>query len=91
MPGFDSTGPLGKGPIGWRRGYCNYNNSRNVWVNPYVPNISSEVHFRKGFGFGYKRKFERGNGFVRGNYLRYRRGKGLGRIFCYIIYIRSKK
>jgi len=37
MPGFDGTGPLGTGPIGWRRGFCGTSYARNIWFNPYVP------------------------------------------------------
>lgn len=70
MPGFDGTGPLGTGPIGWRRGPCSYLYGYGApfspflgyrWFNP-LAWFGWGWRWRRGFGFGWGWRWRRGWG-----------------------------
>ena len=72
MPGFDGTGPAGRGPMtGWGRGMCNPYGSRAVGGDPYRPAYRMPADTGYGYGFG-RPRLGLGRG-LRG------RGRGLGR------------
>ncbi|ABR31057.1 hypothetical protein SU69_06110 [Thermosipho melanesiensis] len=76
MPGFDGTGPLGTGPIGYRRGYCRFGRGDYGWFDPYLPDYGRRAFgLFRGYGRGFGRGFGRGHGrgFGRGGY-----GRGFG-------------
>jgi hypothetical protein len=84
MPGFDGTGPAGRGPMtGGGRGWCNPYNAGYTGYQPYGPPYAAPVgpayaygpgrpRWGLGWGFG-----GRGRGFGRGR--GWGAGRGIGR------------
>lgn len=79
MPAFDGTGPLGTGPIGWRRGPCGrYYGYGRVAATPWVYDPRLRAGWF-GYGFGWGRGFGRGFGTGWGRGFGHGFGTGWGR------------
>lgn len=50
MPGFDGTGPLGQGPMGFGRGPCQ--NQNQLFQHPKYMQCYRGMGRGRGFGFG---------------------------------------
>lgn len=81
MPGFDGTGPAGRGPMtGGAQGWCNPYGARYAGYGPYRPPYPTPVRPPYAYGFGRRPRWGLGRGFWgRGRGLAWGRGRSPGR------------
>jgi len=61
MPGFDGTGPLGRGPMtGGGFGYCPPGCRDTGYPGPAYGYVPYNPYDRRSFGFGFRRGWPRG-------------------------------
>jgi len=76
MPGYDGTGPRGRGPMtGWGSGFCGMTTEEYEKLKKEHPEDYPNEDYPPRQGFGWGRGFGRGRG------MQWRHGRGQGRGF----------